>query len=105
MRHHFAIDRGVCRLGELGEIGDNHVGVGADLAELTKTADPSVYREMVAHWCNPDGQIDMASLKKDLAFFREQGDVKADIKPEQVVDTSFAEAALKELGPYKAAAK
>jgi len=83
-------------------------GPGADynyqaLTELTKQQDTSVFRDMVASRANPDGTLDMASLRKDLAFFRESGDVKADIKPEQVIDTSFLAQALKELGPYKPA--
>ena len=86
---------------------DGHiVGPGSDyifaaLAELTKQQDVSVFRDMVASHCNPDGKIDMASLAKDLAYFKESGDVKADIKPEQVTDSSFVEQALKELGPYR----
>jgi len=86
---------------------DGHIaGPGADyifaaLAELTKQPDVSVFRDMVASHCNPDGVIDMASLKNDLAYFKESGDVKADIKPEQVTDSSFVAQALKELGPYR----
>jgi NitT/TauT family transport system substrate-binding protein len=85
--------------------GPNSDVVIADLAELTQNPDPSIFREMVAHWCNPDGKIDLASLKKDMAFYKQSGDVTGNVKPEQTYDLSFAEAALKELGPYKAAAK
>jgi NitT/TauT family transport system substrate-binding protein len=86
---------------------DGHIaGPGADdiytaLAELTKQHDLSVFRDMVASRGDPDGTLDMASLAKDLAFFKESGDVKADIKPEQVVDTSLVAQALKALGPYR----
>jgi NitT/TauT family transport system substrate-binding protein len=86
---------------------DGHIaGPGADyifaaLAELTKQPDITIFRDMVASWSNPDGAIDMPTLTKDLAFFKESGDVKADIKPEQVTDSSFVQQALKELGPYR----
>jgi NitT/TauT family transport system substrate-binding protein len=86
---------------------DGHiVGANADyiydaLSELTKQKDKTVFRDMVSFRGNPDGKIDLASLKKDLAFFRESGDVKADFTTEQLVDPSFVDRALKELGPYK----
>jgi NitT/TauT family transport system substrate-binding protein len=73
----------------------------AALAELTKAQDISVFRDMVASWCNPDGTLDMASLKNDLAFFKSSGDVTGTITAEQITDTSFVTAALKELGPYR----
>jgi len=44
----------------------------------------------------------MASLKKDLDFFRELGLIeKKDIGVEGVVDDSFAKAAVAKLGPYR----
>ena len=50
---------------------------------------------------DPDGAIRLESLRKDLAFFKEQGEVtNAALTIEQCVDMSFAEAAAKELGPY-----
>ncbi len=66
------------------------------LSEITQQPDKTIFRDMVAPWSNPDGAIDMPSLVKDLAYFRASGDVTADIKPEQVVDTSFVTQALKE---------
>jgi NitT/TauT family transport system substrate-binding protein len=50
---------------------------------------------------NPDGKVNVQSLAEDLAFYKEQGLITGDIRAEQVVDHSFVEAALKELGPYK----
>lgn len=53
---------------------------------------------------DPDGRVNVASLKKDLDFFKETGQVtdKA-ITVDQILDMSFVEAAVKELGPYKPA--
>ena len=48
-----------------------------------------------------DGRIMLDSVRKDLAFFKEQGDVtNQSLTVEQCLDMSFAEAAAKELGPY-----
>jgi NitT/TauT family transport system substrate-binding protein len=63
--------------------------------------DPKILNEMYAPAIDPDGKINIASLQKDLAFFRSKGMVTADIDLKDVVDTSFAEKAAAALGPYK----
>jgi NitT/TauT family transport system substrate-binding protein len=50
---------------------------------------------------NPDGKVNLQSLKDDAAFYRAQGLITGDIRVEDVVDDSFVEAAVKELGLYK----
>lgn len=50
---------------------------------------------------DPDGKIRLNSVRKDLAFFKEQGDVtNMAMNVEQCIDMSFADAAASELGPY-----
>lgn len=63
--------------------------------------DPNVYKAIVPNGCNPDGAVNVESLRKDLQFFRERGLIQGDITVEQVLDHSFVDAALKELGPYQ----
>ncbi len=59
-------------------------------------------RAMTPQFPDADGKLNVASLATDLAFFKQTGDVTAkDISADVVVDGSFAEAAAKELGPYK----
>ena len=41
------------------------------------------------------------SLAKDLQFFRDRGLIEGTVSVQQVIDNSFVNAALKELGPYK----
>jgi NitT/TauT family transport system substrate-binding protein len=63
-----------------------------------------MFRRMIPSYCNPDGEVNVASLKKDLDFFRELGLIeKKDVSVEGVVDSSFAKAAVAKLGPYQAA--
>lgn len=51
---------------------------------------------------SPDGRPNEASLRKDLDFFKAQGDVTdASVRVETLLDMSFVEAALRDLGPYK----
>jgi NitT/TauT family transport system substrate-binding protein len=73
----------------------------AILRESTSLKDAKLYEDITPVGNDPDGSVNVASLKQDLDFFREQGLVKADIDLSKVVDMSFVAAALKDLGPYK----
>lgn len=82
-------------------------GPGADevldiLTQYTAIKDKQVYRSVVPHATNPDGRVNVASMKKDYAFFKEQGLVTTNATVDQVVDNSFVDAVVKELGPYVA---
>ncbi|HZQ62311.1 MAG TPA: ABC transporter substrate-binding protein [Casimicrobiaceae bacterium] len=81
--------------------GPNADEVIAALIEYTPIKDAALYRAITPQGCNPDGHVNIESLRNDLAFFKEQGEVKGNVTVEQAIDTSFVEAALKELGPYK----
>ncbi|MDQ6618912.1 MAG: ABC transporter substrate-binding protein [Pseudomonadota bacterium] len=81
-------------------------GPGADdiigiLTEYTPIKDAGIYRAITPSACNPDGQVNVTSLKKDLAFFREQGLIEGTVSTEQVVDNTLAESVVRELGPYR----
>jgi NitT/TauT family transport system substrate-binding protein len=82
-------------------IGPNADEVIAILAEATPIKDAAIYRAITPTGMNPDGKVNVQSLADDLAFYQEQGLITGDIRADQVVDHSFVEAALKELGPYK----
>jgi NitT/TauT family transport system substrate-binding protein len=80
-------------------------GPGADqviaaLMEMTKIPDGSLFREMSASWCNPDGKVDVASAEKDLAYFKEQEGVNQAVTVAQALDSSFVESTVKQFGPY-----
>lgn len=75
----------------------------AVLTEYTAIKDKDLYREIVPHATNPDGRVNVASMKLDYAFFKEQGLVSGTGTVEQLVDNSFVDAVVKELGPYSAA--
>ena len=65
-------------------------------------ASEAVIHAMTPQFADPDGAINVASLRADLAFFKSVGAVtSADIAAETIVDGSFAAAAAKELGPYR----
>jgi NitT/TauT family transport system substrate-binding protein len=81
--------------------GPNADEVIAILAQDSNVKDAALYKKMTPNGINPDGKLNQASLKKDFEFYKEQGYLEGVITVEQVVDTSFAEMALKELGPYQ----
>jgi NitT/TauT family transport system substrate-binding protein len=73
------------------------------LVANTNTKDRKLYAAMIPNGCNPDGSVNVESLKKDYAFYTAQGYSPAGVNLEALVDNSFVEAAVKVLGPYQAA--
>ena len=73
----------------------------AILSEATPIKSRDIYKLITPTGMNPDGRVNKASLAYDLAFYTEQGLVKGSVNLDDVVDRSFVEAALKELGPYR----
>jgi NitT/TauT family transport system substrate-binding protein len=69
------------------------------LAKYSIIKDPETLRTMYVHTADPDGNLSIESLRKDLAFFKRTGDVKGNITVEQAIDTSIVTAAARELGP------
>jgi len=82
-----------------GPGGDELVTI---LAKYTVIKDVNVLRNMVMAGVNPNGAVNEDSMRKDLAFFKEIGDVTSPkVSVDQVVDQSFVAEAAKALGPYK----
>lgn len=73
------------------------------LMASTPLKDRSIYENVIANWCNPDGRVNEASLRKDLEFFRsrKEFDLAPGASVETAVDNSFVEHAVSVLGPYR----
>ncbi len=72
------------------------------LTEHTFMKDPNVHRSITPAAIDPDGRMHLNGLKNDLVFFKEQKLIQdPGITVERIIDTSFVEQAVKELGPYK----
>lgn len=80
--------------------GPNAAEIIAILIQYTSIKDPEVFKQMTPNGVNPDGRLNVASLRKDLQFFKNQGLIEGKVTVEDAVDTSFVEAALKDIGPY-----
>jgi len=64
----------------------------------------AVIRGMTPQFADADGEINVESLRMDLAWFKESGEVTSKtITADDIVDLTFAKAAAKALGPYKPA--
>ena len=70
------------------------------LIKYAEIKDPAIYRKMSVNACDPDGRLDLPSLKFDLEVFRKEGLIEAPVELSDALDTSFLEAAVKQLGPY-----
>ncbi|HEV2573267.1 MAG TPA: ABC transporter substrate-binding protein [Beijerinckiaceae bacterium] len=75
----------------------------AILNEYTTIKDPAFYRSFPLAFCNPDGTIHLDSLKNDFQVYKEAGLLEGTVDPLKPIDTSFLDAVLKEIGPYKKA--
>jgi len=81
--------------------GPNAGEIIAILTEYTDIKDPAVYRAMHTQGTNPNGRVHEASLKQDLQFFKEEGLIEGNVTVDQALEHSFADAAVKALGPYQ----
>jgi NitT/TauT family transport system substrate-binding protein len=81
--------------------GPNADEVIAILAEATPIKSRDIYKAITPTGMNPDGHVNKQSLAHDLAFYTEQGLIKSTINLDDVLDVSFVDAALKDLGPYR----
>jgi NitT/TauT family transport system substrate-binding protein len=90
-----------------GALRDGHMaGPNADeviaiLAAATPIKDPAIYKAITPTGMNPDGRVNAQSLADDLQFYREQGLIEGDVRLDQLLDHSFVDAVVRELGPYR----
>jgi NitT/TauT family transport system substrate-binding protein len=70
------------------------------LVANTTVKDPKVVDQMRPAGLDPDGKLDVQSMKADLNYYVESGQVKATADLSKLIDTSFQEAAIRALGPY-----
>jgi NitT/TauT family transport system substrate-binding protein len=81
-------------------------GVGREdvvsiLAKWTPVRDAALFDQMGFPYIDPNGRVNVDSLRDLLTWFRGQGLVNAAINVEQVVDARFAETAVQKLGVFQ----
>lgn len=80
-----------------GEKGEE---VARIIVEHTAIEDLELAKQMRQIGVHPDAELGRDSLENDLEFFRSRGLIEGEISLDDIIDTSFAEAAVAELGPY-----
>ena len=86
--------------------GDRLTGPAAEqvipiLTEYSFIKNPAVYRAMRSHYVDPNGELNVASLKDVWQFFKDAKQIDGSVTVDEVVDPSFAKWAAEQLGPYK----
>jgi len=71
------------------------------LSKNTTVRKPELYEKMVMPGLNPDGAVNVEGMKADMQWFLSKGFLKEQVDLAKVVDNSFVEQAVKELGRYK----
>jgi NitT/TauT family transport system substrate-binding protein len=71
------------------------------LTASTPIKDAAIFRAIIPAGCDPDGKVNLASLKHDFDFYKQNDLIKGDVSVDQVVDYTFVEDALRQLGPYR----
>jgi NitT/TauT family transport system substrate-binding protein len=72
-------------------------------AKYLPVKDPAIYKSVRQIGINPDGKLQLGPMQEDIDFYISQGLMKDKPDLTKLVDNSFVDAALKELGPYKKA--
>jgi NitT/TauT family transport system substrate-binding protein len=82
--------------------GGKLAGPGADgIIEILQkhyNLDPALMREMYVQAVDINGVVTADQLRKDWIFFREQGLIKGSVPLDKIVDRSFVDAALQDIG-------
>lgn len=65
--------------------------------------DVKLYREATPQYVDPNGEVQVDSLKRDFAFFKQHGWIEPDVHIDwhKLVDPSFANAVMQKLGKVK----
>ena len=71
------------------------------LTRRTTVTNPTLYGLMAMPGLNPDGSINVDSLRDDSAYFLRMGQQTAAVDVGATVDGQFAQAAAAQLGPYR----
>ncbi|QBS37459.1 taurine ABC transporter substrate-binding protein [Thermaerobacter sp. FW80] len=71
------------------------------MTKYTALKDPELWKKVYVPGLNPDGRLNVESLKAQLDWYRERGYFTGEIDLDAVVDQSLVEYAVRVLGPYE----
>ncbi len=93
--------RGVRAYNDAFVKGEGRAEIVRILTESTVVKDPATYERMQMAGLDPDGRIARQSLQLDMDYFRQMGYYTGPITLDDLIDTSYADYAAQQLGPYR----
>jgi NitT/TauT family transport system substrate-binding protein len=84
-----------------GKIAGPNADAVIDVIARHTSLNPDLIRRTVPVSIDPNGHLNLASMRDDLAWYKGQDYVKGDIAVEAVVDTTLSPEALKTIGVYR----
>ena len=85
-----------------GKIAGRNADEVARIIAAHTRADEATIRRTTPVAIDPDGRLNVGSMRDDLAFYQSQGFVEGrGITVDRVIDTSVSREALRTLGPYR----
>jgi NitT/TauT family transport system substrate-binding protein len=100
MRFMVAYLRGVRDYCDAFQYGRNRDAVLAGVSSVAGLSPDVVARDMVELRLDPDGDLNLESIKADVDWMNEAGALPNPVPLDGVVDNSYREAALRQLGPH-----
>lgn len=86
---------------EAGRFDSEKAGEVVSIVSAATGISPELYRKVTPNFINPNGVLDAGSLARDYQFFQEQGAIEGTpIELDTIIDSTFAEAAVAELGEF-----
>lgn len=73
------------------------------LTKYSRIKNPALYRITTPPAIDPNGTLNLDSMRKDWRFFKDTGQIDGSVTVDQIVDLSYVKAALAALGPYRPA--
>ena len=80
--------------------GSNASEVVSILVKYSVTKDPEIHKAVIPPVIDPDGKLNVDSLRKDWQFFKDTGQIDGKVTVDSLLDTSFSDAAVASLGRY-----
>ncbi|MFI5267567.1 MAG: ABC transporter substrate-binding protein [Chloroflexota bacterium] len=71
------------------------------LINHTAVKDPKVYAKMKPAGLDPNGKLDVSSMQEDIDYYQQAGELKDKPDLTKLIDTSFQQYAVQQLGPYQ----
>lgn len=81
--------------------GKNKVEVVSVLVKNTTMKDPAMYDKVNMTYINPNGRVDIQSMKMTLDYFKKMGYYTGKLGIEDIIDNQFADYAVSKLGKYQ----